>query len=68
MHALLRRTGWQMSVMPAWFSEQVPGHPSLGSDGNHRKQKAHENIIEQRDMFQPKEASQPGSFRHVALI
>ena len=47
-------------------TEQVPGQPSLGSEGV-GKQKAGNNVIEQKTTFQPQEAAELGSFGHVAL-
>lgn len=41
--------------------------PSLGSEGNHEKQKAGENIIKQAAMFQLQQAAKLGNFCHVVL-
>jgi hypothetical protein len=39
--------GGSLSLRPAWSTEQVPGHPSLATEGNHQNQKADEDVIEQ---------------------
>ena len=35
-----------LSLRLAWSIDQIPGQPSLGSEGNHQKQKSSEDIIE----------------------
>jgi len=39
--------GRSLSSRPAWSTEEVPKQPSLGREGNHRTQKAGEDVIEQ---------------------
>jgi hypothetical protein len=46
--------------------KQVPGQPSLGSEGV-GKQKAGDNVIEQGAMFQPQGAAELSSFGRVVL-
>ena len=37
-------TGGSPSSRPAWSTEQVTGQPSLGSEGDHQKQKVGEDV------------------------
>ena len=48
-------------------TEQVPGQPSLGSEGNLGKQKSGEDVIEQRATFQSQQAEKLASFGNMAL-
>jgi hypothetical protein len=38
-----------LSSRPGWSTEQVSGQPSLGSEGNHQKQEAGKDVLEQED-------------------
>jgi hypothetical protein len=54
----------QISRVQGKSTEQIPGKPSLGSEGV-GKQKAHNRI--RGGMFQSQQAVEQGSFRHVGL-
>jgi hypothetical protein len=45
--------GSQLSEFKVSLVYIVLGQPSLGCEGNHGKQKADEDVLEQRAMFQP---------------
>ena len=46
-----------LNLKPDWFTEQVPGQPRLGSEGNNHKHKAGENVFEQGNRHVPAPAS-----------
>jgi hypothetical protein len=52
---------------PTWSTKQVPGQPSLGSEGNHGKWKAGEDVTEQGGHVQPQQAAGPGSLGHIVM-
>ena len=43
---LLQQPSGFLSLMPAWYTEQVSGKSSLGSEENYEKQRVGENVIE----------------------
>ena len=49
--------GRSLSSRPAWSAEQVPGQPGIGSEGNHNKEKASKDVIEQGDHVSAQQAA-----------
>lgn len=58
LNTLKAKAGRSMSFRPVWFTEQVKGQPSLGSERNRWKEKASEDVIEQA-------VTEHGSFSHM---
>jgi hypothetical protein len=56
-----------LSSRPASSTEQVPEQQSLGSEGNHWKQKADEDVIGQGGHVSTQKAAELGGFDHVVL-
>ena len=59
--------GESLRLNPAWSTNPVSEEPSLGSERNHEKQKAGEDVINRRAIFQPQQAAKLGSFDYVVL-